>query len=68
MPKIIVNHFCLDGVMQAPGGPDEDPRMASSWRLAGPLFGPRHGRLVTEGLADADGFLLGAQDLRSLHY
>jgi len=61
MPKIIVNAFLtLDGVMQAPGGPDEDPEGGFShggWQ--GPYSDPVMGRLVTEGLADADGFLLG---------
>ena len=61
MPKIIVNAFLtLDGVMQAPGGPDEDPEGGFShggWQ--GPYSDPVMGRLVTDGLADADGFLLG---------
>ena len=61
MPKIIVNAFLtLDGVMQAPGGPDEDPEggfLHGGWQ--GPYVDQVMGRLVTEGLADADGFLLG---------
>jgi dihydrofolate reductase len=61
MPKTIVNAFLtLDGVMQAPGGPDEDPEVGflhGGWQ--GPYSDPVMGRLVTEGLADADGFLLG---------
>jgi len=61
MPKIIVNAFLtLDGVMQAPGGPDEDPEggfLHGGWQ--GPYSDPVVGRLVTDGLVDADGFLLG---------
>ena len=61
MPKIIVNAFLtLDGVMQAPGGPDEDPEggfLHGGWQ--GPYSDPVMGRLVRQGLADADGFLLG---------
>jgi dihydrofolate reductase len=61
MPKIVVNAFLtLDGVMQAPGGPEEDPEGGfahGGWQ--GPLSGEDLGRLVTEGVADADGFLLG---------
>jgi dihydrofolate reductase len=61
MPKIIVNAFLtLDGVMQAPGDPDEDPEggfLHGGWQ--GPYSDPAMGRLVTEGMADADGFLLG---------
>jgi hypothetical protein len=38
MPKIIMNAFLtLNGVMQAPRGPDEDPEWLLAWRLAGPL-------------------------------
>ena len=61
MPKIIVNAFLtLDGVMQAPGGPDEDPEggfVHGGWQ--GPFSDDVMGRLITEGFADADGFLLG---------
>jgi dihydrofolate reductase len=61
MPKIIVNAFLtLDGVMQSPGGPDEDREGGFSyggWRA--PYFEDAMGRLVTEGFADADSFLLG---------
>jgi dihydrofolate reductase len=61
MPKIVVNAFLtLDGVMQAPGGPDEDREggfVHGGW-LA-PYSDEVMGRLVTEGIADADGFLLG---------
>ena len=61
MPKIIVNaFFTLDGVMQAPGGPDEDPEggfLHGGWQA--PYDNDVVGRLVTEGFADADDFLLG---------
>jgi dihydrofolate reductase len=61
MPKIIVNAFLtLDGVMQAPGGPDEDREGGLShggWQA--PYVDDVDGRRVTEGLPDADGFLLG---------
>jgi dihydrofolate reductase len=61
MPKIVVNAFLtLDGVMQAPGGPDEDRESGfvhGGWQAA--YDDDVIGRLVTEGIADADGFLLG---------
>jgi dihydrofolate reductase len=61
MPKIIVNAFLtLDGVMQSPGGPEEDREggfLHGGWQA--PYVGEPMGRLVTEGIADADGFLLG---------
>ncbi len=61
MPKIIVNAFLtLDGVMQAPGGPDEDRDggfLHGGWQA--PYADEVMGRLVTQGFADADGFLLG---------
>ena len=61
MPKIIVNAFVtLDGVMQAPGGPDEDREGGfphGGWQA--PYVDETMGRLVTQGFADADGFLLG---------
>jgi dihydrofolate reductase len=62
MPKIVVNAFLtLDGIMQGPGGPDEDPEggfLHGGWQA--PYVGDVTGRrLLTEGIADADGFLLG---------
>jgi len=56
-----VNAFLtLDGVMQAPGGPEEDPEggfLHGGWQA--PYTDDVMGRLVTEGFSDADGFLLG---------
>ena len=61
MPKIIVNAFLtLDGVMQAPGGPDEDREGGfphGGWQA--PYDDDVLGQRVTAGFADADGFLLG---------
>ncbi len=61
MPRIVVNAFLtLDGVMQAPGGPDEDPEGGfahGGWQV--PHADEFMGRRVVEGVADADGFLLG---------
>ncbi|MBV8784360.1 MAG: dihydrofolate reductase family protein [Gammaproteobacteria bacterium] len=61
MPKIVVNAFLtLDGVMQAPGGPDEDRESGfihGGWMA--PYDDDVMGRLISEGFADADGFLLG---------
>jgi dihydrofolate reductase len=61
VPKIIVNAFLtLDGVMQAPGARDEDTEggfLHGGWQA--PYVDDVLGRLVTEGFADADGFLLG---------
>jgi dihydrofolate reductase len=61
MPKIIVNAFLtLDGVVQAPGGPDEDREGGfahGGWQA--PYLDDVGGRLITEGITDADGFLLG---------
>jgi len=61
MPKIVVNAFLtLDGVMQAPGGPDEDLEGGfehGGWQF--PYADEVMGRLITDGFADADGFLLG---------
>jgi dihydrofolate reductase len=61
MPKLIVNAFLtLDGVMQAPGGPDEDASSGFShggWQF--PYQDEALGALVAQGIAEADGFLLG---------
>jgi dihydrofolate reductase len=61
MPRIIVNAFLtLDGVMQAPGGPDEDRDGGfehGGWQA--PYTDEAVLRLVVDGIKDADGFLLG---------
>lgn len=61
MPKLIVNAFLtLDGVMQAPGGPDEDRENGfehGGWQF--PYQDDVMGKLVIDGIADAGGFLLG---------
>ncbi|HET6148817.1 MAG TPA: dihydrofolate reductase family protein [Polyangia bacterium] len=61
MPKLIVNAFLtLDGVMQAPGGPDEDRESGfqhGGWQF--PYTDDLTGKLIIDGLADAGGFLLG---------
>jgi hypothetical protein len=42
MRKVIVlEHISLDGVIQAPGGPDEDPqRRLRAWRVDSAIFRP----------------------------
>ena len=61
MPKIVLNAFLtLDGVMQAPGGPDEDPENGfphGGWQ--GPYTDEVMRKLIVDGFADADGFILG---------
>jgi dihydrofolate reductase len=61
MPKIIVNAFLtLDGVMQAPGGPDEDRDGGfphGGWQA--PYSDEVVGRLIVDGVKDAGAFLLG---------
>jgi dihydrofolate reductase len=61
MPKLIVNAFLtLDGVMQAPGGPDEDRESGyehGGWQF--PYQDEVTGKMVIDGIADAGGFLLG---------
>ncbi|ACL67371.1 bifunctional deaminase-reductase domain protein [Anaeromyxobacter dehalogenans 2CP-1] len=61
MPKIVVNAFLtLDGVMQAPGAPDEDREggfVHGGWMA--PYSDDVLDRIVGDGFADADGFLLG---------
>src|SRR3954447_18221464 len=59
--KLTVQTFLtLDGVMQAPGGPDEDPSDAfthGGWQV--PFPDPAIGDFVTELNSHASGFLLG---------
>jgi len=61
MPKLIVNEFLtLDGVMQAPGSPDEDRSGGferGGWQLD--YFDDVFGSTIMEGLDAAGGFLLG---------
>jgi dihydrofolate reductase len=59
--RVIVSEFLtLDGVMQAPGGPDED--RSGGFEYGGwimPLFDEAMGRAVSEGMAATGGLLLG---------
>ena len=61
MRKVIVNEFVsLDGVVQAPGGADEDPSGGfahGGWHLG--YFDDLAQKWVVEGLTRAGGFLLG---------
>src|SRR4029079_18997484 len=61
MAKIVVSEFLtLDGVMQAPGGKDEDTSGGfdkGGWQLGDPDEG--FGSVVLEGCERADGLLLG---------
>jgi dihydrofolate reductase len=61
MPRLVVNEFLtLDGVMQAPGDPDEDRDGGfehGGWQLA--YFDDAFGSALMEGLAATGGFLLG---------
>lgn len=72
MRKIIVGAFVsLDGVMQAPGGPDEDP--ISGFRYGGwavPYFDERMGEAVDEMFARPFDLLLGRKtyDIFAAHW
>jgi dihydrofolate reductase len=61
MRKIIVSEFMtLDGVVQAPGGADEDTDGGFShggWQM--PYGDELFGKIIMEGIASAGGFLLG---------
>ena len=59
--KLTVQTFLtLDGVMQAPGGPEEDPSDGlHPRRLAGPVPDPAVGEFITELNSHASAFLLG---------
>ncbi len=61
MRKIIVSEFLtLDGVMQAPGSPDEDRSGGfkhGGWQM--PYFDEIGAKAIIEGLTEAGGFVLG---------
>ena len=57
---IVINNLTLDGVMQAPGRPDEDRRGAfkhGGWAV--PYFDEVMGRVMGEGMARPGALLLG---------
>jgi len=57
---VVVNHLTLDGVMQAPGRPDEDPRGGFEHGGWEPPYGDEvMGRVMGEGMATAGALLLG---------
>ena len=61
MRKLVVGTFVtLDGVMQAPGGPDEDRESGfqhGGWLV--PFFDEKFGQIMTEWTKQASAFLLG---------
>src|SRR3989441_9383519 len=61
MSKVaVINHLTLDGVMQAPGRPDEDLRGGfehGGWAL--PYSDPVMGRVMGEGMANGGALLFG---------
>jgi dihydrofolate reductase len=60
MRKIrIMEHISLDGVIQAPGGPEEDPSGFKYGGWAGPHADPDGGKAIVEGQGDVFDLLLG---------
>ena len=60
MKLLVTTFLSLDGVMQAPGGPDEDREGGfahGGWLV--PFADEDMGRFVVDWIAQADGFLLG---------
>jgi dihydrofolate reductase len=61
MRKLIVNEFLsLDGVMQAPGDPDEDRSGGfehGGWQMR--YFDDDFAKVAFEGMAETDGYLFG---------
>jgi dihydrofolate reductase len=69
MRKLVVfTSVTLDGVMQAPGRPDEDRRGGfthGGWAL--PYNDPVMGRVVAEGMADSGSLVLGRRTYEDFH-
>jgi dihydrofolate reductase len=69
MGKIVVfTSLTLDGVMQAPGRPDEDPRdgfQHGGWAV--PYADPDQGRIAAEGMATTGGIILGRRTYEDFH-
>jgi dihydrofolate reductase len=69
MSKIVVtNHLTLDGVMQAPAGPDEDRRGGfehGGW--AAPNSDEVMGRVMGEGMSQGGSLLLGRWTYEAFH-
>jgi len=61
MSRVVVSEFVtLDGVYQAPGGPEEDTREGfehGGWQM--PYHDDIGGKAIDEGIAEAGGLLLG---------
>jgi dihydrofolate reductase len=69
MSKVVVNmSLTLDGVIQAPGRPDEDLRGGfehGGWAL--PYFDPVMGKAAAEGMAQAPALLLGRRTYKDFY-
>ena len=60
MRKIrIIEHISLDGVIQAPGGPEEDPNGFAHGGWSAPHADPEGGKAIMEAQGDAFDLLLG---------
>jgi dihydrofolate reductase len=66
---VVINHLTLDGVMQAPGRPDEDRRdgFAHGGWARGAADDPDVGRAMGERMAQAGSLLLGRRTYEDFH-
>jgi dihydrofolate reductase len=65
---VVIHHVTLDGVMQAPGGPDEDPRggfQHGGWAV--PNNDEVMGRVMAEGMAEGGPLLLGRRTYENFY-
>jgi len=68
MRLVVINHVTLDGVMQAPGRPDEDTRDGfdrGGWAEAG-SSDPAIGAAMVAPMAQSDGLVLGRRTYEDL--